>query len=193
MAGFNINEFKSEVSARNGIMRKNKFLVTFPTPPVLLGLQNTNRSIEYWCEAVNFPGYMLGSHDVRRWTYGPVEKRPLTPTFLPLSCTFMNDSDNDVMSFFDAWMQSIIPHNTSQGINTIQPNNGSLAYEIEYKSRYVTDINIFVYDVSGKLTTNIVCREAFPIQLVDVPLNWSDRDIFRFQINFQYLDWYKII
>jgi hypothetical protein len=193
MVGFNIDNFKASINGFGGILRNNKFLVVIPTPQVLLtpvNRANVNRTLEYWCESVNFPGYMLASHDVRRYTYGPIEKRPFSPNFTQLQCLFMNDNENNVWNFFHEWTDAILPHNTSDSINTTN-QRGMAPYEIEYKINYLTDIHIYVYDETGKERIHIVCKEAFPSSIVEVPLSWADtNNNFRFQVSFEYQDWY---
>lgn len=188
---FDITQFKAEFSARGGPMRTNRFQMTFPTPLTMLGAGNTaiNRSLEFWCDSVSFTGFLIGTHDVRRWTYGPVEKRPNLPNFTQLQCTFINDAENEVWMFFNNWMQSIMPHNAVDGINTQQ--SGGMVYELAYKQQYATDLNIILYNEMEEVSTRLVCREAFPSQLPDVPLNWSDiNGVFRFQVIFDFLDWH---
>lgn len=192
MAGFDIEAFKSELSSKTGPMRVNKFLLTFSSPRIMIDHMNINRNIEYWCQSVNVPGYLIGTHDVRRWTYGPVEKRPWTPNFTQLQCLFVNDNDDNINTFFNTWMSRIIPHNTSRGINTIQQGNTSYAYELEYKQNYATDLNIFIYNELGEVRSNIICTEAHPTQIVDVPLHWGETGIYKFQVNFDFLDWHAV-
>jgi len=189
---FNINNFKSEINRRNGPMRTNKFKVTM-TAPVGLFLQDAvsgvSRSLEFWCESVNLPGYIIGSHDVRRWTFGPVEKRALTPSFTDLQCTFINDNKSSIWGFFQSWQQLILPHERQNGINTSR--RGAFAYELDYKTNYATDIVIEVFKETGVRTIKVTCLEAFPAQIPDTPFSWADtNNVMRFPVVFHYLDWH---
>ena len=195
MPGFNIEDFKSELNFRNGVMRNNKFLITFPSPRVMLGTGGEaalmNRSIEFWCESINLPGYQLMQHDTRRWTYGPSEKRPFAPNFQSLQCSFIADGKGDVWKFFNNWLQKILPHDTDRGFNAIS-NFGGYPYELEYKVNYVTELNIAVFDETGKKKpVNIICKEAFPSQVIDTNLNWADtNNTAKVGVVFEYLDWF---
>lgn len=192
---FSVDEFRSEVFARGGPLRTNKFLVTFSPPQALIGItpEATARSVEYWCESVLFPGFLLGTHDVRRYTYGPVEKRPWTPSFTQLQCMFVNDSKSDIWNYFNTWMQAIFPHELQNGINSTVPGDAARrVYELDYKQRYTTDINIIVFSNDGKPSVSFVAREAFPAQMPDVQLNWNEQNnILRFPVLFDYVDWYR--
>ena len=193
MPGFNVEDFKSELRNRNGVMRNNRFLITFPTPRVLLGNGpglSINRSIEFWCESVNMPGYQLMQHDTRRWTYGPSEKRPFAPNFQSLQCSFIADGEGNIWKFFNNWLQSILPHDTENGFNA-QSAFGGYPYELSYKENYVTQLNIAVFDERGEQQINIICKEAFPSQVIDTNLNWADTNgTAKVGVVFEYLDWY---
>lgn len=211
MPGFNIENFKSELSDKNGAMRNNKFLVTFATPPVLLKNSPStpiNRTIEFWCDSVNLPGYQLMQHDTRRWTYGPTEKRPFAPNFQSLQCSFLADGKGLVWNFFSTWMQRIMPHDTNEGFNSISGFNNGYPYELDYKENYVTDLNILVFgDGRGELNVNsknktfeepsiklldIICIEAFPSQVMDINLNWADtNNVAKIGVVFEYRDWFR--
>ena len=101
---FNIEQFKA--ATKGDFLRPNRFLMTFASPRVMIGESgslNVNRNIEFHCDSINFPGYLIGSHDVRRWTYGPVEKRPFMPNFTQLQATFTSDGEGNNWKFFNHW------------------------------------------------------------------------------------------
>lgn len=199
---FNIEEFRSELGKRGSVMKTNRFLVTFPMPiglfdgtgELLRANQGFNRTttskVEYWCESVNLPGYQLLTHDVRRWTYGPAEKRPFAPNFTQLQCNFISDGRGRIYNLFNDWMNLIMPHDTKDGFNADSKYGGN-AYEVKYKTQYVTDLNIKVFSESGKEILTLVCKEAFPSHMLDIPLNWGDTNSYvKFQVAFDFLDWY---
>jgi hypothetical protein len=188
---FSVNDFMSELNRRGGPMRTNRFKVVFPAPFAMIGTDSgqVGRTMEYWCDSINFPAYGLATHDVKRWSYGPTEKRPFAPLFSQIQCTFVNDSNNLTWDYFNRWIQNIIPHEADHGINTSQ--NGGVVYELAYKQQYATDVNLIVYDTTGFQTVNIVIKEAFPTMIPDIPLAWGDMNrIFRFSVIFDFVDWY---
>ena len=198
MPGFNIENFKGEVSDRNGILKSNRFLMTMVPPPVAtLAMSNENetsigRSLEFWCDSIILPGYQLMMGDVRRWTYGPHEKRPYGPNIISLQTVFLADGDGKMMEFFHSWLNNIIPHYTPQGMTYPAAGAGGLdPYEVRYKSQYATDLHIYVYRDSGNAVLHYVCKEAFPSHVIDTPVSWdmTNRPL-KFQVNFEYLDWY---
>ncbi len=192
MPGFSINEFKSTIGKRGGIARANKFLLTFALPEVLLGTAQSSdlaRDVEFWCDGVNLPGYQLATMGVRRWTFGPEEKRPIAPIFQPIQATFLADGEGAYFKFFNAWMHWTMPHDWYRGSIAQQSLFGGRQYELEYKSKYATDLMIQMFDIAGEPIETIYVKEAFPSQVADIPLNWNDGGNARFSVTFDFLDW----
>lgn len=193
----NIEEFKSQQNARNGLMRNNRFLVRIPPPQVLFNTQavsETSRALEFWCQEAQIPGYQLLSHNVRRHTYGTNETRPFAPNFQPIQLTFASDAKAEVWGFFNAWMQHILPHDARQGMST-DSNYGAksnqMVYELSYKTEYATDMEIIVFDENGNKVLTFTIREAFPSNLNAIPLAWGDQNNYaQFPVFIEYLDWY---
>ena len=195
---FNVEEFKSRIAFKNSFQRTNKFLVTFAPPRVLLGRrQETIASMRFWAMTANLPGYAMASNEVRRYTYGPAEKRPFGPAFEDISLGIMSDVRQDNWDLFHTWTQAIIPHDMRNGIDSLNTPIGQITraapYELEYRENYVTDLNIVAYDESGKATLQVVCREAFPLAVGDIDLSWGDsNNIAVFPVTMTYVDWYYI-
>lgn len=199
MRGFNIQSFKSAIGPKD-ILRTNKFLMQFFLPP---GLSNdprlqeymeTTRYLEYWCEASNLPGYGVTTHDVRRFTYGPFEKRPFAPQFTDITVGFYSDGNGDIWRLMTRWLELVMNKDARQGINTQSGRSYNIvypAYELSYREEYVTDIKLIVFNQMGDPVKIVNFREAFPIIIPDVPLNWSDTNsVLRLQVVFTFVDWY---
>lgn len=204
MPGFNVENFKSEVAKRSGVMRNNRFLMTFVPPPVVSD-SNIGRSLEYWCESVALPGYQLMMSDTRRWTYGPMEKRPFAPNTISLQSVFLGDGNGDMLKFFSSWMNNIIAHyvpgsfnSYAQGTRVQGAINGAIGsssamtpYEVRYKQQYATDLHIYVYRPDETKALHYVVKEAFPSNVLDIPVTWEATNNFiKFAVTFDYLDWY---
>lgn len=195
MATLNIKEFQAVMSRNRGVMRANRFFVSF-TPP--LGIRNGRAlgdTMEFYCMATNLPGSQMHVGQVRRYGYGPVEQRPYCHQFGPVQLVFMSDGLSKLWNFWTDWQQYISPHDTRNGFNG---TNGSVAlgrgvpYEIEYKINYATDIAIYVLDEAEQLVLSHVIREAFPSQVSDLQFDWADNNSFaRFAVQIEYLDWYR--
>jgi len=177
-------------------MRDNRYVMTLVPPRCMVtgttrmtDAFDITKDMEFWVDSVNIPGYQLALNVAKRWTYGPDEKRPYMPVFMPIQCTFNSDANGDYMHFFNSWMQYIMPHDWyNGGINQIS-NFGGRQYELEYKSEYATDITIAVLNTAGDVVEVYYIKEAFPSVVADVPMSYSQNGNAKFQVNFEYLDW----
>lgn len=183
---FNIETFIAEHGKRNGFMRANRFEIKL-TPPVGILQQSADlpRSLSFWCSSVQIPGYQFITHDVRRYSYGTNESRPFAPNFEPIQLNFYSDGNGEVLDFWHRWMEYIMPHDMSAGIN----NNN--AYLLKYKDDYVTDMQITYYKETGEPIKNVTVRSAFPININSIPLSWAEQNTFvNFAVFIDFLDWY---
>lgn len=197
---FNIAEFNSVIAQNGGPLRSNKFRVRF-LPPAVLGNQiEAFRHLEYMAEQAALPGVNLSTHEVRRYGYGPIEKRPLNTTFTDANFTFIADGNADIHRLFYNWIEAISPFNMSEGI-------GPSTYLLQYKQTYVTDLHVQVFNGKGSTTDedadgneivtppepviDLVLREAFPVSLADNQFTWSEMNNYaKFSVQFAYHDWY---
>lgn len=203
---FNINELAAEVS-RTGVMKNNKFLVEFPMPLSLRNttgfaqLADTNRVLSLYCEGANLPGIALLMEEVRRYGYGPNEKKPYAPIFSDVNLTFRGDSYGTVWTFMNAWMKCGVHYqsrgdwNTASGpIRDQHPNEVGYKYDPKNNEGYATDVTIRVFNDIGTEMIQIVLLEAFPIFVGDIPFNWGARsDYVRIPVTLSFFDWYNVL
>ena len=194
---FNIDQFSAEINSRGGLMRTNRFQLRIPPPPILLGRQGTQgmftqeSGTHFWAQDVQMPGYQLQSGNVRRYTYGPNETRPFAPNFQQVQANFAADGAMTIWQFFDAWLQSIVPHD-SDGIFAQQQSafTGGRVYELSYKSEYATDIDIVLFNEIGDEVMKLTLYEAFPSNMNAIPLAWGEQNNYAtFSVFFEYVDW----
>jgi hypothetical protein len=193
---FNIEEFKAEHSHRGGIQKPNRFLVTIGSMPGVLttgdtgGLKDTHRSLEFWCQAVSLPGYQILTHDVKRYVFDTVEKRPFAPNFLQAQLSFIMDNYNEVWDFWNQWMQAILPHEIESGITDTNALTGNRVYHLTYRKDYVVPVEITIFDEIGEKVVAIELREAFPSNINQVQLAWQrNNDYSEFTVFLEYKDW----
>jgi hypothetical protein len=134
---------------------------------------------------------------VKRHGYGVHEKMPVEATFSDVTFTFISDGYGVNWNFFQQWMNMIFNYDMRNGIDgssqTAQSFSGrQQPYEIAYKSDYITDVEIIVFNASGSDVFTIVLRDAYPVALNPIQLNWGDtNDIMRIGISFTFTDWYR--
>lgn len=188
--GFNINEFKSQITS--GFQRNNKFFVRFIAPPVMRtpSLINTVNKMEFWCDGARIPGVAMGVHPVLRYGYGAMERKPFAPLFTEITMTFLQDGAGDIWTLFYEWMRQINNFDFSRSIARSNINSG--VYELNYKDDYATPIEITTFNEGGEISNRIIMREAYPIYMGEVGYNWADPNITRLPITFTSADWYKV-
>jgi hypothetical protein len=182
---FNIAEFKTRLDGTGGVLRNNKFRIRFLPPRTMLR-EGYFRELEYLAESVSLPGVNMSSHDVRRYGYGPIEKRPIGHTFTDVNVTFIADGNGDVHRIMTNWLQTIGRFDMRSGIAS-----ENLPFQLQYKIEYVTDLHVQVFTEDGEPSIDVVLREAFPISLSDAQFSWNDLNNYaRFTMQFAYNDWF---
>lgn len=194
----------SEIKS-NGVMRTNRYTVTFASPEYLRDLQTSTETdasksvpttdrISLRCETVQLPGMSFATIDgPPRPGYGPIESIPYSPVFDDISLTFTVDSRGQIHRFFYVWVNSIVNFHakgqTQLKDSTKGPVSGMRTYEVGYKDKYFTDIKIDVYDVTDKRILTATAYRAFPKLLPSVDLGWATNDEYvRLSIPFSYTD-----
>jgi len=170
MAG-SISQFIS--SFNTDVARSARFDVTINIPLVLLPYVSTSRKVNLRCESASLPGRTIATAD-RKIGAAPVQKIPYQTTYNDMEMTFIVSDDMSEKVLFEGWMEAINP--TSN-------------YNFNYKSNYVTDILVNQYDVTNKLTYQVVLQDAFPIAINQLDLNWSSNDYHKLTVVFAYTRW----
>ena len=195
MAGFNINNFRSDIS-KNGVLQSNKFIVAFNSPSCMqntyIGTKqgtryasSTERLIQARAESVKIPGVALLQSDINRYGVGPSQKMPFSARFTENSITFISDRNSEIYNYFYTWMNKIFDFSGS----SYESNIGA-SYATEYKDNYVTDLHVYVYDNSGNQVNDIVMYRAYPESINDISLNWNDNNnLIKITVSISYRDW----
>lgn len=204
---FKVNEFRTEI-ANKGLMRTNKFHVRIAYPQ---GMPITNnfyvnyaQSFEFWCEASTLPGVAVLTSNIKRYGFGVAEKKPDGVNFTDVTLSFLVDEKANTLKFFRDWVQIITNFKlgngsypssaTLAGPNGDRPFSGitqnHYPYEVAYKSDYISDIEITTFKETGEPIETVILREAFPIAVGNIDLNWGDTNgITRLPVTFTFYDW----
>jgi hypothetical protein len=158
---------------------------------MLISERDTMRNLAFLSESTNLPGVALQTSEVRRYGYGPTERKPYLPSFIDTNFSFFVDGSGLIQKFFYKWMNGIVKFDetvngsgATYGTNTLQP------FEVNYKDQYATDILITTVDENNNDIINVRLTKAFPIFMGDISLGWGDTDsISRLPITFTYFNW----
>ena len=203
---FEIDSFRSAVSA--GFQKLEHYRVRFPYPNLMLGQTYANTlnsvaALEFYADSVDFAGVSLATHNINRYGYGPTEKKPVFPQFQDIMITFYADANADNLTFFQAWLNTIMNFNMSGGINSIVTNNqfntpydlpgGTNVYEVAYKDEYAVDGWVTMFDNAENPITTLYMRQMYPIHIPEIKMGWAlTQDVMRVTVIFTFMDWYII-
>ena len=196
---FEISKFRTEIDTR-GILKTNRFLVKFGVPESLGGSSgkyaNKTNMLSLRCDSVQWPGVSFMTMDTPpRAGYGATELIPYAPIYEDITLNFIVDKDSETHKFFFNWMNSIV-NLQSQGQSRLDVAGGKpSAFEVGYKNKYCTDIEITMYRETGVGEGHSVMTaklyRAFPKALPSFELNWgSENEVLRMNVPFAYSDYF---
>lgn len=208
---FNVQTFKNNI--QSGFLKPSKFDINIQIP---LGFQgqdassfmlNTGGSLKYYCTEAHIPGLNLFIGPHRHYGYGPIYRRPHAQLpFEEMILVFNNDSQGLIWSFFNQWLNLIIPFNldspisnnpvgTIGGGGTLGGTAGQIyPWELSFLDDYCTVMEITQYMLTGQPSLSIQVNEVYPISLSRVRLDWSQGDaVSTFTVMFAYRDWFQIV
>lgn len=179
------SNFLAEVR-KTSIARTTYFEVNI-TPPQILAGNGTARKISLFAQGSALPGYFIGGYEnIKRYGYGPNHFIPRDSQNNAATITFIGDGQAEIYKFFYKWMQGIV--NSDTHISSTSPNyNGLMPGQVAFKDEYASTINITVFNENHQPIIEYEMIEAFPRNLPDLQLSWSDENgIMTFPVNFEY-------
>jgi len=192
-SNLNLETFKSRLNKNAGLYKPSLFMVQIhPHSPSKFfykgeGKSQLGNSLMYFCNSAALPGVQILSSDHRRQGFGTFDRRPFGVQVTDIPLTFFVDNDGEVLKFFDRWTNHIVNrdvgHDTS--FEHAQNSTGQQLFEVGYRESYLSRIDI--YCLSGDLemenpdgghVLHYRLHEAFPIQVGDLTVAWSETDAF---------------
>ena len=193
-ATFNLNNFKGELTAVNGLYKPNRYRFVLKRIPKCLNKVNSTdvgqQKLEFFCDNINIPGASLIPVDHKRFGIGPFDRRASAIIPAEISASFMLDSSGRNLDFFQQWVNHIIYMGGDSSVATTTNTQGQHFGEIQYHDNYTCEVQIETYDVRDVHINTITAYEVWPSQLGDVTLGWAQNDeVGRVTINFQLQRW----
>ena len=168
MSTFNVQTFKSALT--NGGARPNQFKVQIVFPAIAAAGVAGARS-EFLINIAELPGQVINPATVLY--RGREVKFAGDRIYAPWTTTVLNDSQMSIRRAIERWMN---------GMENLQTKNGALV-----PSAYQTDIFVHQLDRNGGTLQVYQLREAFPVDLSPVALDFSANDqISTFTCTWQY-------
>lgn len=188
MAGFNINDFTSDIKTR-GIVRSNSFLAYILPPKGLQAAYKDTKKFIIRCDSASIPSASFLNYELYRYGFGVQESAPYSVQFEPINLSFIMDSQAETYTFFYRWMNTIVNYNTKKGINVPIQDAGHKPYEVGYKSNYATTVRVAVFNEKAQSIIEITLNDAFPMSISEIQMNWAaDNEIVRINVPMYYRD-----
>lgn len=167
-----IYEFKSEIVAREGFARSNKFSIEIPDENSTL-----SKPINLLCESASIPGTQILTTEYSHIRHAT--KYPTGIMYEDVELTFLLTQDYYAKEFFDTWMSKII-----------ETSNGE--YYLKYRSTYCRDVIINQLNERNEKIYSHKLIDAYPITVQTINLNSTSEDeIAKFNVTLTY-DKYEI-
>ena len=163
---FNIKDFTTQISGKNGISRRAHFQFEISLPAFL----KTNYSADHLtllAVSTNLPSVSLDTTQIRRSTVSYKETFPTNISFGDLSATFFSDGQGKTLTIFKDWLKYIFPTDFATNSN---------AFRLPYKSDYATTATIKHFDPEGRTIAKYKFEEIYPASISDIPMNWGAFD-----------------
>lgn len=141
---FNISNFSGKINGL-GLAKSNLFEMSIVRSPVTL--QDTNFALEdlkFLCRSVQVPELQIQTAPYKSSGYGIAVQKPTDFQFSPLTAVFMVDAGFSSLNFFNAWIQTIVNYDLSNGAIG-QTRNGLDAHYFAFKDEYVGAAELNIY------------------------------------------------
>jgi hypothetical protein len=186
---------------QKGLLRNNRYEVALLFPPpamvnskVLSDYRTVHRDLTFYVDQADLPGISIFTHEVSRFGYGPMEKKPYVPGFTDVRLAFRSDAGGLVLKFLHEWARCVIDYsNPETDMSSPGMNPRHTPYEVSYKADYAVDVAVRLFDERSRVISEVVLREAFPSMVGDVPLAWqAQRDYAQVPVSLSYYDWHHV-
>jgi hypothetical protein len=194
-SAYNINKFQQAIDVNGGLYKPNLFFVEiFPKNPAEWwgggggGFGSDLEPYRFLCNSASLPGIQILASDHRRQNFGSMDRRPYNVQTTDIPLTFFIDNAGTVPNFFNLWTNNIINYDSTNGELQESGAHGAHLFETAYRDRYLCQIVITCLSGAGDGPTGnantgfrimqYTLEEAWPLQVGDVTVAWSETDTF---------------
>jgi hypothetical protein len=182
---FSIKQFKAELQS-NGYLRPWEYQVVMSTPPGLNAAHfvQQNQTIDAGAiqsmitmraTQARTPSAQLDWLDIPRYGIGLKQGAPYNAHVKHSHFAIICDKYGNIYNYFHAWLNYVFafsPLTNSQGGTVI--NQSRANYLANYKDQYSTNVFINLFDLKGHLAMQFELFQAFPVTIMEVPLDWDE-------------------
>ena len=171
-----ITDFKSKLSGGGARSTLFECELAFPPAVNVEGLNDILNKARFLVKAANLPASNVAPIEVP--FRGRVLKIAGDRTFATWTITIINDTDFEIRSAFEKWMNTI---------NRVSDNTGTTN-----PADYQADAFVFQLDRSGETLRKYKFYDVFPTQVAPIELSYDAQGIQEFQVELQVLYWEAI-
>jgi hypothetical protein len=180
-----LQRFIQNINRINGLAKTNRFKVDILIPSVLSRNGINTEELSLVCETAELPGKTLQTAEAK--VYGPTYKIPYQKQFQDISLTFLCSVKGIERTFFDDWIEYIMPTETNnirfpKGVN----GNISEGYQTKIKIFHLKEYGGNKSSLGGDIIRTVILEEAFPIGYASQQLNWGDDGFQKLTVQFAY-------
>jgi hypothetical protein len=142
------------------------------------------------CCETSLPGSSLATHEVNNDYHGVTEKMAYRRIYDDtIDLTFYVDFEYQVIKYFQGWMNYIVGE--GEYFTSEQYKNPATFYRMKYPSQYKSDIHLIKFEKdisknSPRPTIQYQFIQAFPINIVSIPVSYDASDLLKMTVSFAY-------
>ena len=175
---YSIDDIRSQVNSQ-GLAKSNKYYVTFYAPSAA-GTTTESGKLSLYCSGISLAGRTMTTDIVKE--YGQARQITYGHTYVELTTTFMCSEDLREKTFFDKWMNLIMP--------TPDKVTSAGAYDIEYYDKYIGGIDVMLADDNLDSRYRIRYFEAYPKTVSPLELAYgTNNTLLNLQVTWNYTYW----
>jgi hypothetical protein len=171
-----LNQFRSEINARN-VARPSHYYVQIVPPPIFRTSKifPDPKLISMWCSQANTPQTTISTRD-DYLENGVRRKYAYDQDFQNLTLHFYLDADFEIQKFFDDWKYAVVPQRR----------------KFNYPDDYTAaSLNLFIINQAGEDTYKYEFSRIFPKSINSVDLSYAScAGVSTFSVDFVYETYY---
>mgnify|MGYP003626496539 CR=1 FL=1 len=168
----NLQRFMSTMNARPPAMASD-FEVKIFCPAI-----GSVDELTFRAENISLPGRNVTTAD--NLDVGPQRKIGYAVIYPEVSIQFILDERYQQKEYFDRWVDEVV------GNHRVQRNPGGNRFNAGYYDDYKGTIDIENFARDGQPTYRTTMKEAWPINIAAVQLDWGSADMSKLQVTFSY-------
>jgi hypothetical protein len=185
--GFNVQKMIGTLN-KGGVAKTAHFEVQI-VPPINKDFDtNVIEGLMYRVDTCDLPGRTMQTIDHRFLGTGPMSKVPYMAQYGDVSMSVIMSEDFREKEWFEIWHNMIQNTGTFEqgGSDVLGGRYSNAQFNNKYHSSYIGTVIIRQYGSAGELRSIHTLREAYPININPVTMNWGDDAVAKMTVGFAF-------